>query len=107
VNKEGIKFSAAGDLGNGSITLKHNVSVDKDDEAVVIDMEEPVELNFALRYLNLFTKATALGPTVTLSMSPDVPIVVEYPVGDLGHVSAFPSNLRLFLCWSFHLPMPH
>ena len=41
----------------------------------------------------LFTKATALGPTVTLSMSPDVPIVVEYPVGDLGHVSAFPSNL--------------
>ena len=53
--------------------LKHNTAVDKEDEAVVIDMQEPVTLSFAIRYLNLFTKATALGPTVTLSMSPDIP----------------------------------
>jgi len=86
VNKEGIKFSSSGDLGTGSIMLKHNVTVDKEDESVVVDMQEPVELNFALRYLNMFTKATALGPTVTLSMSPDVPVVVEYPIGELGHV---------------------
>ena len=51
-----------GDLGTGNIILKHNTSVDKEDDAVVIDMQEPVELNFALRYLNLFTKATPLGP---------------------------------------------
>jgi proliferating cell nuclear antigen len=86
VTKEGIKFSSEGDLGTGSIMLKHNVAVDKEDESVVVDMQEPVELNFALRYLNMFTKATALGPTVTLSMSPDVPLVVEYPIGELGHV---------------------
>ena len=60
--------------------------MDKEDEAVVIEMEEPVELNFALRYLTLFTKATALGPTVTLSMSPEVPVVVEYPIADFGYV---------------------
>jgi proliferating cell nuclear antigen len=66
--------------------LKHNTGVDKPEEAVVIDMQEPVELNFALRYLNLFTKATALGPTVTLCMSPDIPIVVEYPVDTMGHI---------------------
>jgi proliferating cell nuclear antigen len=60
--------------------------VDKDEEAVMIDMQEPVELNFALRYLTLFTKATALGPTVTLSLSPDIPVVIEYPVGNLGHI---------------------
>jgi proliferating cell nuclear antigen len=87
VSKEGIKFASSGDLGTGSIMLKHNVAVDKEDESVVVDMQEPVELNFALRYLNMFTKATSLGPTVTLSMSPDVPLVVEYPIGDeLGHV---------------------
>jgi proliferating cell nuclear antigen len=86
VTKEGIKFSSEGDLGTGSIMLKHNVAVDKEEESVVVDMQEPVELNFALRYLNMFTKATALGPTVTLSMSPDVPLVVEYPIGELGHV---------------------
>ena len=66
--------------------LKQNTSVDKEDDAVVIDMQEPVELNFALRYLNLFTKATALGPTVTLSMSPDIPIVVEYPIENYGYI---------------------
>ena len=66
--------------------LKHNTAVDKEDEAVVIDMQEPVSLSFAIRYLNLFTKATALGPTVTLSMSPDIPVVVEYPIGTCGYI---------------------
>eukprot|EP00981_Chlorochromonas_danica_P000216 scaffold51_cov172-Ochromonas_danica.AAC.4 len=74
------------DLGTGNIMLKKNTTVEKDDDAVVIDMKEPVELNFALRYLNLFTKATALGPTVTLSLSPDIPIVIEYPVDTMGHI---------------------
>lgn len=85
-SKEGVRFSASGDLGTGNILLKHNASVDKEEDAVVIDMQEPVELLFALRYLNTFTKATPLGPTVTLSLSPDLPILVEYPVGDLGYV---------------------
>jgi proliferating cell nuclear antigen len=49
-------------------------------------MQEPVELLFALRYLSNFTKATPLGPTVTLSLSADLPILVEYPVGDMGYV---------------------
>ena len=60
-----------------------------DPDAVVIDMQEPVELNFALRYLTLFTKGTALGPTVTISMSPDVPIVVQYPIENMGSVSYY------------------
>lgn len=86
VTKEGIRFSATGDLGTGNIMLKHNTVVDKEDEAVVIDMQEPVALNFALRYLAMFSKGTALGPTVALSMSPDIPIVVEYPIEKLGHI---------------------
>lgn len=61
VTKEGIRFSASGDLGVGNIMLKNNTAVDKDDDAVVIDCQEPVELNFALRHLNLFAKATPLG----------------------------------------------
>lgn len=89
VTKEGIRFSSAGDLGKGTIMLKHHTAVDKEEEAVVIDMQAPVELNFALRYLTLFTKATALGPTVTISMSPDVPIVVQYPIENMGSVSFY------------------
>jgi proliferating cell nuclear antigen len=69
--------------------LKQNTAVDKEDDAVVIDMQEKVDLNFALRYLNSFTKATSLGPTVTISMSSDAPMVVEYPIDTMGHVKFY------------------
>jgi len=37
-------------------------------------------LTFALRYLNSFAKATPLSRFVTLKLSPDVPLVVEYQI---------------------------
>jgi len=89
VTKEGIRFSSTGDLGTGNIMLKHHTAVDKEEDAVVIDMQEPVELSFALRYLTLFTKGTALGPTVTISMSPALPILVQYPIENMGSVSYY------------------
>jgi len=84
--KEGVRFSCSGDLGTGNIKLAQSASVDKEEEAVIIEMNEAVTLTFALRYLNFFTKATPLSPQVTLSMSPDVPLVVEYKFGDMGFV---------------------
>merc|ERR1711899_22563 len=84
--KEGVKFSAAGDIGVGNIKLAQTANVDKEEEAVSIEMQDPVTLTFACRYLNMFTKATCLAPQVSLSMSPDVPLVVEYKIGDIGHV---------------------
>ncbi|XP_077999179.1 proliferating cell nuclear antigen-like [Glandiceps talaboti] len=85
-NKEGVQFSASGELGTGNITLKQNTSVDKDEEQVSITLQEKVQLTFALRYLNFFTKATPLSPQVTLSMSSEVPLVVEYKIADMGHI---------------------
>ncbi|CAH1247008.1 proliferating cell nuclear antigen [Branchiostoma lanceolatum] len=87
--KDGIKFSASGDLGTGNIKLAQSANVDKEEEAVTIEMNEPVSLTFALRYLNFFTKASPLSPSVTLSMSADVPLVVEYKIGDMGHIKFF------------------
>ena len=62
--KEGVKFSAAGDIGTGNIKLAQTANVDKEEEAVTIEMQEPVTLTFACRYLNMFTKATCLAPQV-------------------------------------------
>jgi len=87
--KEGIRFSVSGDMGTGNVLTRANTSTDKEDEQVIIDMEEPVELNFALRYLNFFTKATALSGSVIISMSPEVPVVIEYPIEDVGHVKYY------------------
>merc|ERR1712165_391571 len=61
--KEGVKFSAAGDIGVGNIKLAQTANVDKEEEAVT--------LTFACRYLNMFTKASCLAPQVSLSMSPE------------------------------------
>jgi proliferating cell nuclear antigen len=87
VSKEGVKFSVTGEMGSGNMTIRPNNSVDtKDEEQVEIEMEEAVTLNFALRYLNFFTKATPLSSQVTLQLSKDVPLVVEYPIEELGHI---------------------
>merc|ERR1712133_341229 len=84
--KEGVTFSAAGDIGTGNIKLAQTATSDKEEEAVTIEIQEPVTLTFACRYLNMFTKASCLSPQVTLSMSPEVPLVVEYKIGDIGHI---------------------
>lgn len=75
-----------GDLGNGSIICKQGGSVDAEEDAVMIKLEEEVSLTFALRYLNFFAKATPLSGSVSLKMSPDVPLVVEYNIEELGHI---------------------
>jgi len=88
-SKESVKFSVQGDIGTGDMTLKHNKEVDADkdeSQAIKIELEEPVNQTFALRYLNFFTKATPLSKTVNLYMSPEVPLMVEYTMDDLGYV---------------------
>jgi proliferating cell nuclear antigen len=58
----------------------------QEEDQIAVQLNEPVSLTFALRYLNNFTKATSLAPTVTLSLSKDLPIVVEYKIEKLGHL---------------------
>lgn len=69
-----------------NIKLAQTAEADKEEEAVVIDMQEPVKLTFACRYLNSFVKATPLCAQVVLSMSGDVPLVCEYKIGEIGHI---------------------
>ncbi|KAJ0553146.1 putative proliferating cell nuclear antigen, PCNA [Helianthus annuus] len=65
VTKEGVKFSTKGDIGTANIVCRQNTSVDKPEEATIIEMQTPVSLTFALRYMNSFTKATPLASQVT------------------------------------------
>lgn len=86
--KEGIRFTVSGSIGTGNILIRQ-CDAEKDEDSVKIDMDEPVELSFALRYLNFFTKATPLSGRVILQMSPDVPVVVEYPIEEFGHIKYY------------------
>ncbi|XP_017771943.1 PREDICTED: proliferating cell nuclear antigen [Nicrophorus vespilloides] len=84
--KEGVKFSASGDIGSANVKIAQTSNFEKEEESVTIEMQEPVALTFACQYLNSFTKATPLSPQVQLSMSDNVPLVVEYTVPELGHI---------------------
>ncbi|KAF9665577.1 hypothetical protein SADUNF_Sadunf16G0137500 [Salix dunnii] len=86
VTKEGVKFSTRGDIGTANIVLRQNTTVDKPEDATVIEMNEPVSLTFALRYMNSFTKATSLSNTVKISLSSELPVVVEYKIAEMGYV---------------------
>jgi proliferating cell nuclear antigen len=85
-NKEGVKFSVSGDIGTGNVTVRQNASAEKDQQTL-IELQEPVSLTFALRYLNFFTKAAPLSEAVSLSLSKEVPLATEFTIGeDLGHL---------------------
>ncbi|KAI7889337.1 proliferating cell nuclear antigen [Mucor mucedo] len=84
--KEGIKFSADGEIGKGSITLKANSTVDKDDDATIIELQQSVSMTFSIKYLVNFTKATPLSTRVTLNLSAEVPLLVDYKLDNLGYV---------------------
>jgi proliferating cell nuclear antigen len=56
------------------------------EEATIVEMQEPVSLTFALRYMNSFTKASSLSEQVTISLSSELPVVVEYKVVEMGYI---------------------
>ncbi len=87
-NKDGVKFSVSGDLGNGSV-LCRQFAGEKEEENTTIELQDEVNLTFALRYLNFFTKATPLAETVTLNLSPDVPLMARLPNPSLSTSNFF------------------
>ena len=65
--------------------------MDKPEEDVKIEMSEPVSLTFSLKYLTNFCKASGLSHSVKLCLSSEVPLLVEYNLGDNN------SYLRFYL----------
>ena len=64
----------AEELCEGSVGIdsmwrcRQNTQVDKPEDATVVDLQEPVSLSFALRYLNSFAKASPLSSQVQKSL---------------------------------------
>ncbi|KAI1757073.1 proliferating cell nuclear antigen [Xylaria castorea] len=78
--KDGIKFSCAGDIGNGAVTLRNYQNVEKEHLNVDVELTEPVSLTFSLKYLVNFCKAQPLSDRVKICLSNEVPLLVEYLV---------------------------
>uniref|UniRef100_A0A7S1KS54 DNA sliding clamp PCNA n=1 Tax=Percolomonas cosmopolitus TaxID=63605 RepID=A0A7S1KS54_9EUKA len=84
--KSSIQFSVGGSTGKGSIVIQETPEV----ETTKITIKEAIQLTFSLKYLSQFSKGSSLGETVTLKMSEDSPLLVEFPFGDdLGSLKFF------------------
>ncbi|CAM8961475.1 unnamed protein product [Rhodiola kirilowii] len=57
VTKEGLKFSTRGDIGTANIVLRQNTTVDKPEEATIIEMNEPVVSNICFEVHELLHKS--------------------------------------------------
>lgn len=86
VAKDGVSFSSNGDLGTGNIKLSQSANSDKPEESVSIEMREAVSMTYSLHYFNIFAKASPLSGQVVLSLTENVPAVVEFAIEDLGYV---------------------
>ena len=63
-NKQFVKFSVTGEVVGGSVKLDANEVSGTKDDYITIKVDESVNLSFALRYLNMFTKASSLSEQV-------------------------------------------
>ncbi|RVW56643.1 Proliferating cell nuclear antigen [Vitis vinifera] len=86
VTNEGVQFSTRGDIGTANIVCRQNINVDKPEESTVIEMSQPVSSQFPLRYMNSFTKATPLSNTVTISLTSELLLAVEYTIAEMGYI---------------------
>jgi proliferating cell nuclear antigen len=89
VKKEAVTFTTSGDIGKGSVSLKPTTSVDKPEEKTTIECKDHTNLKFALKYLAHFAKAAPLSTAVKLSIARDVPLMVEYKIGEMGYIRYF------------------
>ncbi len=89
INKEYVKFSAEGEVGTGNIIVKPSAAADDDSVATIIEVQAPVSNTLSAKYLNMFTKATTLSKAVTVSMSGQNPVLIEYKISDVGHIAYY------------------
>lgn len=99
-SKGQVIFEATGGENGGNVvtyTSEEEVPDEMDDDndskkgdsGIKISVTESVKLSFSIKYLTQFAKATKLSDRVRLSMSNRVPIVVEYPIEDDGHLKFY------------------
>ncbi|KAJ4463051.1 putative Proliferating cell nuclear antigen [Paratrimastix pyriformis] len=89
MTKDGITFSVSGTETSGCITCRQSGTVDDESVGTEITLQEPMNLSFALKFLNLFTKATPLSNSVSIEMSADQPLCIHYDIGDMGNIRYF------------------
>lgn len=86
--KDGVRFSAKGEVGSGSITLKPSTNVGEESKSIDVAVEEPVSLGFNTKFLSQTSKAATLSDRVTLNLTAGIPILISYKM-QAGHLNFY------------------
>lgn len=87
-NPDFVQFTVEGEIGTGSVKLGANEG-DKKEDQTLLEVQEGVEQQFALRYLTMFNKASSLSTFTRLCLHSEQPLVVEYRIENLGILKYF------------------
>ena len=87
-NPDYVQFSVEGEVGCGSVKLGRNESEKREDQTI-LEVTENVQQQFALRYLNMFNKASTLSSFTRLCLHQEQPLVVEFKIENLGVLKYF------------------
>lgn len=79
--KQKLTVSVSGDVGN--------VNWQSGEECTCSVSEDTPPLDFAMRYLCMFTKAAGVSPKVVLSMAPNLPICLLFLIEEQGHLKFY------------------
>eukprot|EP01025_Chloroclados_australasicus_P015614 TRINITY_DN1751_c0_g3_i2.p1 TRINITY_DN1751_c0_g3~~TRINITY_DN1751_c0_g3_i2.p1 ORF type:complete len:262 (-),score=30.42 TRINITY_DN1751_c0_g3_i2:438-1223(-) len=78
VNESFINFQGAGDVGSASVMIRSQG--DPQEDTAVINCQEPMQDEFALKYLCIFSHAAQLSDKVTLKLTSGLPIQVAFNI---------------------------
>ncbi len=81
-------FSFSGKAGAGKIKLRKN-NAEKSEDQIEIQCEEVVNSTYGLQYLNSFAKASSLSTHVSLHLSNQFPLMIEYEIENMGFVKFY------------------
>lgn len=82
--KESFFFKQTGDLTKNTMNLKPNGT------SITVDCSEPVEVEIAMKYVNLINKVSSLSSKISVSLGVSSPVYFDIELYDLlGHVRLY------------------
>lgn len=84
VGKEGVCFAVKGATSSGEIVRQPATMDQGNPEVLTCQYSAPCAVKLALRYLNMFGKATALAPRVSIHFGSELPVNVAYTMHTIG-----------------------
>uniref|UniRef100_A0A060T0G1 DNA sliding clamp PCNA n=1 Tax=Blastobotrys adeninivorans TaxID=409370 RepID=A0A060T0G1_BLAAD len=87
-SKDGVRFSAEGDIGDGAVNLKPYNDLENKENNVEVNVNEQVTATFNAKYLSDICRGGNFAPQVTLSLTDVLPMEIEYKLPN-GHLKYY------------------